>query len=104
MNMKEEQDMFEGRKRNAELLPNCVWTHFNDGSGDLEAPFKREIAQYDLTTKEFKINRGHWRELPDEICTSEGVRVFIEDIVCRLPDTFIGMYLAKNGFMFGKQK
>ncbi len=37
------------------------WTDYEDGSGSLKNPEGKEVAEYDLTTHEFKINNG-WEQ------------------------------------------
>ena len=80
----------------SEILPNCTWHKYGDGSGYLEGPRKaQKLVSYDLTSKEYQINK-EWYELVD--CNTSAIAIQqMEVILCKIMDTFIKLYINWYG-------
>ena len=80
----------------SEILPNCTWHKYGDGSGYLEGPRKvQKLVSYDLTSKEYQINK-EWYELVD--CNTSVIAIQqMEVVLCKIMNTFIKLYINWYG-------
>lgn len=80
----------------SEILPNCTWHKFGDGSGYLDGPRKgQELVNYDLLTKEYQIDKK-WYELVGCNTTTRAIQQ-MEVILCKIMDTFTRLYINWYG-------